>query len=302
MITERAAAKLNLTLHLLSKRADGYHALESLIAFTDLVDRLEFRPASSLSLKVEGPFARAAGVVNKNSVLKAAQVLQRTSGATEGAEIILHKAIPVGAGLGGGSADAAAALRGLNTLWQLELPVTALQRIGTPLGADVPACLHSTPLIATGIGDKIVPSHLPDFAAVLVYPNQPLLTRHVYESAEIPEQGRRTRNAAPADEDQLAFLDAPSTAGDFLALVARLQKTRNDLQRPAITLMPAIAEILVALETTPGPTRFCRMSGSGSSCFALVASMKEAEAIATILAREHPEWWVRAVKVNSANG
>lgn len=287
-LTLRAPAKLNLYLHITGKRADGYHALESLVVFADLVDELNFSVAETLSLRVEGEFAPQSGDADQNLVLRAARALQAATGYRGGASIRLTKNVPVGAGLGGGSADAAATLNGLNQLWQCGLSAAQLHALAVPLGADVAMCLDPKPAIVRGIGDVIAPlkASLPPMAALLVYPRVPLLTKDVY--------------------DALARLPSPEIANnDFeysaeksrTAFVAELARTHNHLQPPAIAVNPLVAEVLLALETVLLKPELVRMTGSGACCFALYTSLDEARRAEKILTAEYPEWWVRAVQI-----
>lgn len=282
-ITVTAPAKLNLYLHILGRRPDGYHLLESLVVFTSLVDRLRIEPAASLSLRVEGPFAADMGTHEQNLVQHAARALQAHTGTQHGARITLHKQIPVGAGLGGGSADAAAALRGLNDLWQLGLSDAALQALALPLGADVPMCLAARPVIACGIGEQLerAPA-LPVLHAVLVYPRRVLHSAAVYGAYR--HEGARPSPALPHTTDTPAWM-------------AALGATRNDLQQAAIRLAPEVAEVLLALETVQPSPPVVRMSGSGACCFALYADANDAARASATLATHYPSWWVQAVRV-----
>lgn len=273
MLTRAAPAKLNLTLHITGKRADGYHELESLVVFTDLQDVVRVQAADTLTLHVEGAFADASGDGENNLVMKAAHALQAASGCTRGAALTLSKHIPVGAGLGGGSADAAAALVLLSQLWQVDADLPA---IALTLGADVPMFLHAPqPLIARGIGEVLaaldVP--LPPLQAVLVYPNKKLATVEVYRAYR-----HETRPAVAVSFDSLA-------------------QSRNDLQRAAIALCPEVAEVLLALETMlPSPV-LARMTGSGACCFALYHDAAMATLSAQALAARYPQWWVRTAAI-----
>lgn len=284
-LTLDAPAKLNLYLHLMGRRPDGYHLLESLVVFTDLADELIIEAADELSLTLEGSFASAAGEAADNLVLKAARALLRHTNSTHGARIKLTKNIPVGAGLGGGSADAAAALRGLNRLWGLGLSDGALASIGLTLGADVPLCLAGKPTIMRGIGEQLAPLNapLPTLTALLVYPNAPLATRAVYEAcATLPMP-----SAAPWQ---------PVT-GDAQSFIASLAPTRNQLQRAAIGLSEQVVEVLFALETLVATADFVRMTGSGACCFALFANASDAQAAHAQIAREHPNWFSGVARV-----
>lgn len=277
-VTRVAPAKLNLYLHIEGRRADGYHRLESLVAFTQLGDSITVEPAHELSLEVMGEFADACGVPEHNLVRKAARALMAHSGQEYGARITLHKNIPVGAGLGGGSADAAAALLALNACWQLHYDMPMLQRIGQPLGADVPMCLLGTPAIARGIGDELSPltQPLPLLFVLLVHPRVPLLTKAVYAAYD-------AKTAIPAP----AWLADTGTDAMLDALRAR----RNHLQPAAIACEPLVAELLLALETLVPAPALVRMSGSGASCFALYHDEQAATLAHKALARDYPAWW-----------
>jgi 4-diphosphocytidyl-2-C-methyl-D-erythritol kinase len=281
-LTLEAPAKLNLYLYLTGKRPDGYHLLESLVVFTDLTDRLTITPSDTLSLSVEGEFAEAVGDASSNLVIKAARSLAaRSAKNLPGAALHLEKNIPVGAGLGGGSSDAAAALRGLNRFWGLNLSQRDLQYIATSLGADVAMCLNPIPGIMRGIGDEIAPllPPPPSCWAVLVHPRVPLLTRDVYARA-------RLGDAAPIWRPDML------TASAF---IRSLQPTRNHLQRPAIAVDARVAEVLLTLETLQPAPDLVRMSGSGACCFGLFAYADAGKRAEETLARQHPQWWVQCV-------
>ncbi|MDP6067634.1 MAG: 4-(cytidine 5'-diphospho)-2-C-methyl-D-erythritol kinase [Alphaproteobacteria bacterium] len=291
-----APAKLNLYLHVLGRRADGYHELDSLIVFARHGDWLELRPAEALTLEVTGPFAAALEnqAPEHNIVMRAARELAawaaRTGrpgppgrpGLTAGAEMRLYKALPVAAGLGGGSADAAAALRGLLTLWQIELPAGELATLALRLGADVPACLAGRPTIVGGKGEHLRPlPTLPPLHFVMANPGPALATGQVFAALD---------QAAPSP---VPTWPAPA---DARALVAALAERRNDLEAPARRLVPDIAELLDRLAALPG-CLLARMSGSGASCFGLFAGAQAAAAAAAgaaHLSRQRPHWWIQA--------
>lgn len=275
-----AAAKLNLALHVLGRRADGYHDLDSLVVFADLGDRIAVRPAPSLSLDLTGP--QAAGVPSgaDNLVLRAAGLLSG-GGAGPGAVISLHKVLPVASGIGGGSADAAATLRALAALWDVPLPPgDAVLR----LGADVPVCLFGRPCRMTGIGGGIAPVGfpLPEAALLLVNPGIALSTPAVFAALD-----RRDHPPLPRD------LPPAGSLGDLAAFLAA---QRNDLEAPAIRLAPVIAEVIAAIGAQPG-CRLARMSGSGATCFGLFERRVVAEAAARALRRARPGWWVEAASL-----
>ena len=274
-----ARAKLNLYLHLLGRRADGYHAIDSLVAFAAFGDRLSFTPGTELKLDVDGAFAEALPADHDNLVLRAAALLRTRYGITRGASIRLEKRIPVAAGLGGGSADAAATLQGLVRLWQLRPDPDELAAIALQLGADVPVCLVGRAAFVGGIGENIEPvQSLPELGVVLVNPGVPLSTKAVFMSRE----GRFS----------LAARWGEPVRGTE-QLVQLLAQRHNDLTRPALVMAPVIGEILTALSAYP-EVLLARMSGSGATCYGLTGTRAEAEAAAGKLRAERPGWWVMA--------
>lgn len=279
-LTLHAPAKLNLYLHITGKRPDGYHLMESLVVFTELADELRIEAADALSLSVDGEFANASGNHSDNLVIKAALALQAYAGVKHGAKLHLTKRIPVGAGLGGGSADAAAALRGLNQLWQLQLNMIELQAIATTIGADVPMCIVGESAIARGIGDQLelLPYALPVFHALLVHPHVPLLTKDVYAAYA---------HSTPVNAHP--WQPAPYDAASF---IASLLGTRNHLQPAAIAVNPLVAEVLLALDTLAPAADLVRLTGSGACCFALYRYPEEAESAKRQLMRDYPDWFV----------
>jgi len=289
ILTEPAPAKVNLTLRVVGRRPDGYHELESLVAFARLGDRLDFAPGEPLALEVAGPFAAAAGSLADNLVLKAARELAYRAGGLALGRFCLVKELPVAAGLGGGSADAAAALRLIARANALALDDARLAEAARATGADVPVCLDPRPRVMRGTGDVLsAPLDLPPLPAVLVNPGVPLATKDVFAAF-----------AAGARSSSPAFDPAVLGARTLDAVLAALTGGTNDLQAPAIALCPAVAEVLAALAATPG-CRLARMSGSGATCFGLYANDGAAEAAARSLAAAHPGWWVRATTLGSA--
>lgn len=263
-----APAKVNLALHVTGRRADGYHLLDSLVVFPAVGDRLEAAAARDLSLAVDGPFAAA--LAGRNLVLDAAALV----GPGRGAAIRLTKRLPVASGIGGGSSDAAAAVRLLARLWGLAVPpAEALLR----LGADVPVCLLGRACRMRGIGEGLAPLALPGVAMVLVNPGVPVETRAVFAALG-------SRDNAPMAE--------PPVLADSAALIGWLRRQRNDLQAAAVRVAPVIGTVLAALAAQPG-CGLARMSGSGATCFGLFATAREAEAAAAALGRE-PGWWAVA--------
>jgi 4-diphosphocytidyl-2-C-methyl-D-erythritol kinase len=276
---EKAPAKINLTLRVLGRRADGYHDIESLVAFAGVGDALTFTPGGDLALTVGGPTAAAAGDVADNLVLKAAHALaERVAGLRLG-RFTLSKRLPVAAGLGGGSADAAAALRLLARANALAPDDPRLMQAARATGADVPVCLDPHTRLMRGIGDILSdPLDLPRLFALLVNPGVAVATADVFAALAAPPAGQTAPAAQPL---------GPA------ALLAEIASGRNDLEAPAIELEPAIADVLAVLRKLPG-CRLARMSGSGPTCFGLFDSSRAASAAARTLRIGYPAWWVRA--------
>lgn len=276
LLTELAHAKVNLYLHVLGRRADGYHELATEVVFPELADRLTFEPSDLLTLSVTGPFAESCGPRADNLVLRAARRLQEETGARAGAAIHLDKRLPAGAGLGGGSADAAATLRGLNRLWGLGLDRSRLAQIGLSLGADVPMCIYSEPLFAAGVGERLeLHPEQTLFWLVLVHPGVGVATPEVF--ARLTEEERTRRVGQPARPEFVS-----------------IDETANDLQRAAISVSPLVGQVLLTMQTMLPEPRMVRMTGSGSACFALFATEDDAQRYAVTLRRDHPQWWVEA--------
>ena len=271
-----ARAKVNLWLNVVGRRADGYHLLDSLVAFTDLADRLEVGPSDGLSLALEGPEAAAIAGDADNLVLKAARLLAGRAGVAPRAALRLAKHIPVAAGLGGGSADAAAALHALVDLWRVAMPVEELFDIAASLGADVPMCLAGRPALASGVGEILRPAPpLPPCAILLANPRTPLATPEVFAA-------RRGAFSATTP--------VPSAWPDLRTFAADLAARGNDLTEAAISLQPAIADVLEVLRRSDG-ARHAAMSGSGATCFALYDTVEAAREAA---ARLPAAWWRHA--------
>ena len=279
-VTAFAPAKVNLYLHLTGRRDDGYHLLDSLVAFVDIGDRLRVEPAASLSLTVDGPEAAdLAAVGDENLVMRAARLLADRAGISAGAALHLEKHLPVTAGIGGGSSDAAAALLALKRLWQISLEDEALWALGARLGADIPACLYRRAVWVGGIGERLEPAGpLPEAGTLLVNPRRALPTAAVFAARRGPfgHVGR--------------FAPMPSTAS---ALARALVPCRNDLTEAAIGLVPEIGAVLARLGRLPG-CLLVRMSGSGATCFALFANRTAAEAARAVVAAAEPWWWCAA--------
>ena len=277
LVNERAHAKINLALHITGRRTDGYHELDSIVAFADVADVLTIAPADSVSLDITGPFAGDLPRDGTNSVLSAWRLLEgfsRQQGAALApVKFILEKNLPVASGIGGGSADAAAALRGLIKLFDISVSEEDLSALALQLGADVPVCLLQQASRMRGLGEIIEPLEidLPE-AIVLVNPRIPASTPKVFESLHL-QTGQ-------------SFGTGIASAHDF-------QGWRNDLTAPAVTLVPEIVDVIGSLNFQPDI--ICsRMSGAGATCFGLCESLDAAQTAAQSIAEKHPDWWVVA--------
>jgi 4-diphosphocytidyl-2-C-methyl-D-erythritol kinase len=271
---EFAPAKINLHLHVVGLRPDGYHLLDSLVVFAGIGDRLSVSAADRLSLSLTGPFAAGLAAESDNLVLRAARALAARAGIEPTGALMLEKNLPVASGIGGGSADAAAALRLLSRFWGL--PPAVSDPLAAGLGADVPVCVAGVPALMSGIGEILAPAPaVPDIGIVLVNPGVAVATPAVF----------RARSAAFSDPARFAangWRDADS-------LVAALRATQNDLEPPARLLAPAIGAVLDTLTATPG-CLLARMSGSGATCFGLFPGPEAARTAAGTIIRDG--WWV----------
>ncbi len=281
-IAEAAPAKINLALAVTGRRNDGYHLLDTVAVFADIGDRLTFEPASDLMLRVTGPFAGNLSDPSDNLVMRAAMMLRDAAfngTAAPGAHIHLEKVLPVSSGIGGGAADAPAARRGLNRLWGLEWDAEQLIDLGVQLGADIPMCVVSRPLRATGIGEDIaLLRRFPALPLVLVNPGVAVATAAVFSRLA----GRFSKR-----------LPGPARVDGLDAALTWLRRTGNDLEAPARSLAPAIDMALAVLRASSG-CALARMSGSGATCFGLYADRDSAEAAARSIAAARPDWWVAA--------
>jgi 4-diphosphocytidyl-2-C-methyl-D-erythritol kinase len=275
-IEEMASAKVNLFLHVGMRRADGFHPLQSLAVFTGAGDVLRAEAAPELSLTLDGPFADGLRAEDDNLVLRAARALAAKAAVPAGASLTLTKNLPVASGIGGGSADAAAALRALKQLWRLKIEDAALLEIAAALGSDVPVCVPSSAACMEGRGEILTPVSVPRLPMLLVNPGVAVPTRDVFTALETSSG---TGAAMPG-----GFADAA-------ALLHFLAATRNDLEAPARGLQPVIGAVLDRLAALPG-VMLARMSGSGATCFALFADMGSCEAAAATLRRANPGWWI----------
>jgi 4-diphosphocytidyl-2-C-methyl-D-erythritol kinase len=280
-----ARAKVNLYLHITGKRSDGYHLLDSLIVFADTGDEIALAPADELSLTIDGPFADGLGAGPDNLVLRAAQALQEITGARGGAAIRLTKNLPIASGIGGGSADAAATLAALCGLWDVAPGRAALHAVAARLGADVPVCLDGAASFVGGIGEELAPARgLPPAWLLLANPRIATPTPAVFNA----RQGAFSKAAR--------WNEAPRDFADF---ATRLRSCANDLTEAAISVTPAIRDVLVALAELPGCV-LARLSGSGATCFGLFANGADARAAERTLRDRQPGWWVTAAPIARA--
>jgi 4-diphosphocytidyl-2-C-methyl-D-erythritol kinase len=281
-----APAKVNLTLRILGRRADGYHELESLVVFAGCGDHLAFDVGPSLDLTVGAPTAGQSGAVADNLVLRATKGLaDKVPGLTVGS-FALTKELPAGAGLGGGSADAAAALRLLADANGLSLDDPRVIAVARATGADVPVCLDPRPRVMRGIGDVLAaPLALPKLGIIIVHPGIAMPTPPVFKALGLTPGERWAAGAA-----------AGPVPDEREALLAWLAGERNDLEPPAIGIAPAIADVIRAIAALP-ECRLARMSGSGSACFGLFDTEAAAAGAVRDLAAAHPGWWARASSI-----
>jgi 4-diphosphocytidyl-2-C-methyl-D-erythritol kinase len=289
LLVEDAPAKVNLTLRVLGRRADGYHEIESLVAFASIGDALSFAPGGALALTVRGPSAGEAGATADNLVLKAARALADRLPTVGAGTFDLYKRLPVAAGLGGGSADAAAALRLLAQVNNLAADDPLLYAAARATGADVPVCLDPRTRLMRGIGEVLFgPFKLPPLQGVLVNPGVALETKAVF--------ARWKPLATPLVPADLTVLTAMTKRDQ---LVRFLLSQANDLESAAIALAPVVADVLLALSSQPH-CELARMSGSGATCFAVFASAAAAIKAAEAVHAEYPKWWVRATALGGA--
>ncbi len=281
-LVDAAFAKVNLTLRVLGRRPGGYHELESLVVFADVGDALRLQTGAPLALETEGPYAEACGAPADNLVLKAAAALAaRVEGLRLG-RFVLTKELPVAAGIGGGSADAAATLRLLvhgnrQLFGRVDFADARVQEVALSVGADVPVCLESRARIMRGVGEELLETlDLPKLPALLVNPGVPLSTREVFARL-----GGKFSKASSAEVPR-----------EFAALIEWLAVHGNDLTEPAIACVPVIAEVLSALSALPGAC-LARMSGSGPTCFALFESSAAAVAAGRAMQAAHKDWWIQ---------
>lgn len=284
IITEIAAAKVNLDLFVTGKRDDGYHLLDSLVAFTEFGDKVSVRSAKEVSLSVSGPYANAVPSDDSNLVVRAAIALQSMCDSPQGALIELEKNIPAAAGVGGGSADAAAVIKALLRLWNAPVESKALKALALSIGADVPVCMLSTSAIMRGVGEDLTPvRNIPDFGILLVNPGVSLSTPTVFKARTQPFSSQPHRDV---------LLNLHSRA-DFLE---NLIKQKNDLTDAAGQLAPVIHDTLGEIAKLEG-CLLSRMSGSGATCFGLFEDLEAAKQGEKSLSLRDTGWWIKASQI-----
>ena len=286
-VREFAAAKINLTLHVTGRRQDGYHLLDSLVAFADVGDELELLPAEEFSLDMSGPFGNAICADSENLVLRAARKLaSQRPGEVTAAQIKLAKNLPVASGMGGGSADAAATLRGLNRMWGRDRICEGDASIALAIGADVPVCLNGENCRMTGIGEGIATiSNMPTFFAVLVNPMRRVETAQIFKQLAL-EPG----------ENGFAVMDELPGPTNPEGWISWLKNHRNDLEQPAIREVPQIGDVLSEIRASNG-CALARMSGSGATCFGLYSDKYQRDAATARIASQNRQWWVTATRL-----
>jgi 4-diphosphocytidyl-2-C-methyl-D-erythritol kinase len=287
-LTEHARAKVNLTLRVVGRRVDGYHDLESMVAFADCADRLSLTVGSELHLVTTGPLAQACGETADNLVFKAAQLLRERVADLKVGSFTLDKVLPVAAGIGGGSADAAAALRLLARANDLAIDDSRLIEVARLTGADVPVCLESRACVMTGVGETLLPLALPIMPCVMVNPRIPVATKDVFQAL-----GLRSGELLVGFTDVLQAAAWPEPGASLEDWVEALAAGANDLEAPATRIQPVIGGVIAALNATNGAW-LARMSGSGATCFAIYENTAEAQRAAQKIQLDQPGWWVHA--------
>jgi 4-diphosphocytidyl-2-C-methyl-D-erythritol kinase len=288
-LVEDGRAKVNLTLRVVGRRVDGYHDIESVVAFADCADRVSFAPGAGLNLKTSGPLAAECGEIADNLVLKAAELLRESVPELRCGDFLLDKVLPVAAGIGGGSADAAAALRLLARVNNLGLDDPRLIEVAQSTGADVPVCLASCACVMTGVGETLAPLSLPKMPCVLVNPCVPVATRDVFAALGL-RSGELLVGATDVVLQDQYWPEAGASLEEWVEVLA---SSSNDLEAPATRIEPIVGKVIAALNATNGAW-LARMSGSGATCFAIYENTAEAQRAAEKLRLDHPKWWVHA--------
>jgi 4-diphosphocytidyl-2-C-methyl-D-erythritol kinase len=286
---EEGRAKVNLTLRVVGRRVDGFHDLESVVAFADCADRLTLTPGPELTLQTTGPLASACGDTSDNLVLKTARLLGEKIPGLKAGSFVLEKILPVAAGIGGGSADAAAALRLLAQLNDLKLDDKRLLDVALATGADVPVCLASRACDMTGVGETLMPLSPPTMPCVLVNPRVPVATKDVFAALGL----RHGELRIGVTDVMMQAPSWPEDGGSLEEWVEAFAASTNDLEAPAMKIQPLIGKVISALNSTNGAW-LARMSGSGATCFALYENTAEAQRAARKIQQEQPSWWVHA--------
>jgi 4-diphosphocytidyl-2-C-methyl-D-erythritol kinase len=287
-LIEEGRAKVNLSLRVVGRRTDGYHDLESVVAFADCADRLTLEPGGELRLATTGPLAAACGETADNLVFKAAKLLAEAVPGLKLGAFALDKVLPVAAGIGGGSADAAAALRLLARLNNLSLDDPRLREVALATGADVPVCLLSRACDMTGVGEQLLPLALPSMPCVMVNPRVPVATKDVFKAL-----GLRNGELLVGATSVLGAPAWPEEGASIAEWIDVLETVANDLEVPAMRIEPVIGDVLSALRDSTG-VKLARMSGSGATCFAIYGAPADAHAAAGKIRHDQPGWWVHA--------
>ena len=288
LLTETARAKVNLTLRVLGRRADGYHDIESLVVFADCADTLTLTPGPDLLLATGGPGAKDCGEMSDNLVVRVALLLgERIPGLTLG-RFTLDKHLPVAAGIGGGSADAAAALRLLARANNLAIDDPRLVGVARDTGADIPVCLASKACTMTGVGENLSMLDIPSLPCVMVNPRVGVATKDVFTALGLGK-GEFLAGAG----DVMLSRGWPADGASFDEWIEAIGHGTNDLEKPALKVEPIIGEVLAALGATEG-VQLARMSGSGATCFAIFRTIGDAGLAAKVITQAHPGWWVHA--------
>jgi 4-diphosphocytidyl-2-C-methyl-D-erythritol kinase len=288
-LSENGRAKVNLTLRVVGRRTDGYHDIESVVAFADCADHLTLTPGSELDLRTSGPLAEACGATSDNLVIKAAHLLRERVRDLKVGSFTLEKVLPVAAGIGGGSADAAAALRLLAQLNGLAFDDPRIIEVAQLTGADVPVCVASRACVMTGVGENLQPLNLPKMPSVMVNPCVPVATKDVFRALGL----RSGELLVGATDVLLQDRSWPESDASVAEWIEAFVEVGNDLEAPALRIQPVIDEVLSALRNAKG-AKLARMSGSGATCFAIFADDADAQAAAEKIRRDHPVWWVHA--------
>lgn len=279
MISILAPAKVNLYLHVVGKRPDGYHLLDSLFVFADYGDKISVEKDDHLSLTVLNSDLSCG---EDNIIIKAARKLAVFLGIEPTVKIVLEKNLPIASGIGGGSTDAAATLLALIQLWNVQISRENLLKIALELGADVPSCIEKIPVQVAGIGEVLTPApQLPKLAMILMNPNKPVSTPQIFKSRK------------PIFTEAKPFLHDISDINEF---IAELKKRHNDLQSTACEIEPAVADVLSAFAENP-LTLFSQMSGSGGTCFGLYKTDEDAEQAMSVFKQNHPNWWIQKTAI-----